>query len=349
MRYKDSDSFPEPILKQFAIVDLPSRRVGARQVERLFHIKSLADATIFQRVKDFTKAPMSDHENDRFREVKPFLKRMRESQSSNAENLTTLDRLDLVLCDELVVLLSAEGHESEVQVAAWESVMDGESLFIKVDQTEGGKVSRSLLSNSLGAGLARLFRLKTGDAFANMCGCSPNERRILLKQMYGEEALAGLISSDRAEEELRNLPIYNVPPAPPLSPPAEESDSSDEHAGDDEHPEAGKGLNAETPSTPGGVEVTAKQHTSGALRTPRRIVVRRAPTGGNKRSAHRVTDGPLCERLAFAFEEEQGRFPIAMDNARMVEIELCAHGVRRFIFRSFRQLLAVVIQVDPCA
>jgi hypothetical protein len=315
LRYKDSDSFPEPILKQFAIVDLPSRRVGARQVERLFHIKSLADATISQSVTDFTKAPMSDHENARFQEVKPFLKRMRESQSSNSENLTALDRLDLILCDELVVLLSADGHESEIQVAAWESVLEGESLFVKVDRAGGATVSRSLLSNSIGVGLARLFRLKTGDAFANMCGCSPNERRLLLKQMYGEDALAGLISSDRAEEELRNLPIYEVPQVSPPSPPADESEMGDERAGSNEHSEAGNELETGKPSTPVGVEVIARPHTTKAPRAPRRIIVRRTPTSaGGKRSAHQITDGALCERLAFAFEEEQGRFPIAMDN-----------------------------------
>lgn len=321
LRYKDSDSFPEPILRQFAIVDLPSRRVGVKQVERLFCIKSLADATISQSVKEFTKAPMSDLENESFQEVKPFLKRMRESQSSNAEYLSALDRLDLVLCDELLVLLSAEGHQSEVEIALWDSVLDGDRLFVKVDRSGGAKVSRSLLSNSLGVGIARLFGLKTGDAFANMYGCHVNERTVLLKQMYGEDSLAGLITSDRAEEALRSIPIQDLTPAsPPQSRPSNGDDKNPDETNPGEHSNAVEDSDSKTPGMLTGLEVKAQPHAPESPRAHRRMVVRRAPTGaGVKRSAHRVTDGELCERLAFAFEAEQGRFPIAMGNITGVE------------------------------
>lgn len=316
LRFKGSESFPEEILHQYAIADLPSHRVGAKQVERLFHIKSLADETISQCVKDFIKAPMSDLENLRFQQVKPFLKRMRESTSIKADNLTALDRLDLILCDELTVRISAEGYDTVVEVAPWESILDAGNLFIKTDKTKGSKVSPGLLSNSLGVGIARLFGLKTGDAFANMYRCSAEERPILLSQMYGEESLAGLISNDQAEHELRNLPIYEVPlPNSRLSDSQTKGDTNPSQEEDEESLVAGVELMLITPDILNRIEVTSQPHSPESPRAPRRMIVRRESIGGGvKRSAHRVTDGVLCERLAFAFEEEQGRFPIAMDN-----------------------------------
>lgn len=320
--HRDSESLPREILDQLAIVDLPTR-AGATRVHRLFGVRSLGEAIISQSVANHRLAPMSEEEDERFQGVKPFLKRLRESQSASADNLAALDRLTLVLCDQLTVSLVVEGKESQIEVANWESVLDGDRLFLKVDDEDGDHISQDLLTDSIGTAVAGLFGLTNGDAFAKLCRCHPRDRSRLLRRMCGEESLAGLVSPEEAERQLQTIPIHRV--KPPSAKQTEENKSGEvdtepalAQAGEEDV--SADGQESTPPEVIDGLEVTPQPHTPREPQSPRKMVVRRVGAGGGgTRRGQRVTDGDLCERLAFIFEEEDGRFPIAMGNITGVE------------------------------
>lgn len=320
--HRDSESLPREILEQLAIVDLPTR-AGATRVHRLFNVRSLGDAIISQSVANHRLAPMSSEENERFQGVKPFLKRLRESQSASADNLAALGWLTLVLCDQLTVSLVVEGKESQIEVANWESVLDGDRLFLKVDGEDGDHISQDLLTDSIGTALAGLFGLTNGDAFAKLCRCRPRDRSQLLRRMCGEESLAGLVSLEEAERQLQTIPIHKVKPPSAKKPEEEKSVEVDtgppqEHAGEGDV--SANGQESTAPNMIDGLEVTPLPHTPREPQSPRKMVVRRVAAGGvGTRRGQRVTDGDLCERLAYVFEEQEGRFPILMGNITGVE------------------------------
>lgn len=320
--HRDSESLPREVLEQLAIVDLPTR-AGATRVHRLFRVRSLGEAIISQSVANHRLAPMSEEENGRFQGVKPFLKRLRESQSASADNLAALDRLTLVLCDQLAVRLVVEGKESQIEVANWEGLVDGDCLFLKVDGEEGDRISQDLLTDSIGTAVAGLFGLTNGDAFAKLCRCHPRDRSQLLRRMCGEESLAGLVSLEEAEMQLRTIPIHKVKPQ---SAKQTEENKSGEVDTEPALAQAGEenvsadGQESTPPEVIDGLEVTPQTHTPREPQSPRKMVVRRVGAGGGgTRRGQRVTDGDLCERLAFIFEEQEGRFPIAMGNITGVE------------------------------
>lgn len=309
LRHRDSEVFSKELMDHFKLVQLPAR-TGVNKVERLFGVKSLRNSGVTQTVKSASEMPGWELYADDFDEAKPYLMQLRQSQAKSAENLKTLERLTLVLCDELVVEQAIEDQTIEVAFDSWKALIDEETLFVCVDPKRHGAIPESMVADAVGAALAGLFELKDGDAFSKVFWCDSSDRGELLRNMCGDEVLEG-IELKAATEELREIPIIEpipvtVPSDPEKEPVAGTSPSDTETDSVSE---------TQVPPSSGNIEVRPMPHVPDTAIRSRRLVVRRVSPGQRRSSTvRRVTDGDLCEKVILLFEEEQGRFPLGMGN-----------------------------------
>lgn len=309
LRHRDSEVFSQELLGRFKIVQLPAR-TGGPKIKRLFGVESLKNSGITQTVKSASELPGWALYADDFDEAKPFLMQLRQSKVKSAANLRTLERLTLVLCDELVVEQTIEDQTIEVVFDPWKALIDEETLYVCVDPKRRGPIPKSMVADAVGAALAALFDLKDGDAFSKVFWCDSSDRGELLRNMCGDEVLES-IELKAATKELREMPIFEpilaAVPAEPKDDPVDSPMTSEEE--EDDHAETA------TPPSSGDIEVKPMPHVPETFVRSRRLVVRRVtPNRQRASTVRRVTDGDLCEKVIILFEEEQGRFPLGMGN-----------------------------------
>lgn len=306
LRHADSDGLPVALLNLICLVDLP-RRVGADKVERIFGIKSVERSGIRHTVKSRSKNPKSDRLADNFVSAKTYIKRLRQSQSTRAEYLSTFDQLNLCLCDELNISLSYEESESEYRASEWEWVIDNNTIFVRTDYD----ADPDLLADALGAALASVFRITDGDAFAKLIRCKESSRQKLLKKMCG----------DSLHDEIEIAQKSHVPGAiykgPIEGPERKDSFANNQDAEDPRAPgsEAGKAVDDTGGSGKLGVPIVEPlQHEPADNHASRKITVKKTSSSRSNRGLRRVTDGDLCERKAMEFEENSSprRYPLAV-------------------------------------
>ena len=105
LHHADTEGIPQILLSKLKIVDL-RKRVGADKVQKLFGVVSVDNAGINQEVITYKAAVGSHKENSEFQISKPYLFKLRASQTSQVVNLQTLKDLHLIVCSELQIRIT---------------------------------------------------------------------------------------------------------------------------------------------------------------------------------------------------------------------------------------------------
>jgi hypothetical protein len=314
LRHVDADGIPEPLLARLTIVDLPMR-VGAEKVERLFGVQAVDRSRIEQELRTLQLAVGSVAANNDFEEAKPFLYKLRQSQTAQTQNLRILKELRLEVCSELAVTMKYEGEAFEYDVPVWGWVIVDRVLYVRTDPADAIEISPSLLADSIGAALASLFRLGDGGEFARMLLCKPKDRRVLLLKMRGEGSDSDL-ETVGSEFALNQVDWSEATWPQIISPPATSAASTSTIStldGQDPNVESQQAAIPGDPPELQPISISEELHTPSGppVRQSLRIQTVGGGSGGEGYS-HRITDGPFCERKALEFEESDDpqRFPL---------------------------------------
>jgi hypothetical protein len=265
LRHVDAEGIPEPLLARLTIVDLPMR-VGTEKVERLFGVKAVDRSRIEQELRSRQLAVGSITANNDFQEAKPFLYKLRQSQTAQTQNLRILRELLLEVCSELAVTMKYEGEAFEYSVPVWGWVIVDRVLYVRADPADVIEICSSLLADSIGAALASLFRLGDGGEFARMLLCNPKHRRILLLKMRGEGSDADLEAV--GSEFPRNPSHWSEATWPQIiSPPARSSADANNASvldGQDPNVESQQAVIPDEPPEPQPFSISEEPHTPSA-------------------------------------------------------------------------------------
>ncbi|MDD2883095.1 MAG: DUF3883 domain-containing protein [Rhodoferax sp.] len=313
LRHADSEGLPTSLLNNLKIVDLPFR-VGSDKVDRIFGVKAIDRMGIEQRVKSFQLAENRDED---FQKAKPFLYRLRTSQTSQTQYLNALKLLSLKVCSELIAVIRYEDREFDFMPPVWGWLIENNVIYVRADPAEPLDIAPDLLADSVGAAIASIFRIGDGGEFARMFLCKEKDRKSLLRKMRGGEAdenmeliieeFGGADTAARVAAMPTNLPIHEPESKPEEQPSVPISDAKPEVPSEKET------FPTDQPNGDGPLQVEQATHVpSGA---PKRQDLKINKTTGTPRkhtAAHRVTDGAFCEKKAMEFEEasEPARYPL---------------------------------------
>ncbi len=299
----DTDGFPQGLLDDLCLVDLP-RRVGSDKVNRIFGIKSVERSGIRQTILKNRINPMSVIYQEQFLRAKPYIKKLRQTQSTHAEYVRSFDRLELLLCDELQVEMSYEDSSSTYDAGDWEWIQVDDVVYVKSEAS----VDQDLLADSLGSAIASVFRVGEGDAYAKLFRCKPSSRKSLLRRMCGDSI------DDEIEESSKQHSKGAKYTGPIATPTRREEEAASEMKGADE----GKETASAEVETEQGVKtetvplVTPTAHNPASEPRRNRVAVKKVTSKPRAGTTRQVTDGDLCERKAVEFEEnsQPPRFPL---------------------------------------
>lgn len=310
--YVDSEGLPTGLIQRLKIVDLPYR-IGTDKVKRVFGVRSIDRYEIEQHVANFTLA--ADF-NEEFQKAKPYLYRLRTSQSSQAQHLNGLKRLSLKVCSELTAVIRYEEYEFDFVPPVWGWLIDQDVLFVRSDPAEPVDITSDLLADSIGEAIASLFRIGDGGEFARMFLCRSKDRRTLLRRMRGEAA------DEDMEKIITELGVPDpvsqfatLPADIAITDPASKASSPSSNDQPQKEPEKqNKQANVADPSALAGpLKIESKGHQPMGLSRRSSLKINKITGGYHKVSGmYRVTDGDFCERKAMEFEErdEQQRYPL---------------------------------------
>lgn len=186
LHHADSDGLPKELLDRLAIVALP-HRVGSDKVKRVFGVKSIERLEIDQKLKEYTVANTDENIDDYFQFVKPHFKSLRASQSSQKQYLSSLEKLRLVICDEISAEMIYEGKHFSYDLPIWGWLVDSDVLYIKADSANMLESDSDLLADTIGSVMASVFRIADGGEFARLFRCKPKDRNTLLRRMRGDK------------------------------------------------------------------------------------------------------------------------------------------------------------------
>lgn len=330
LRHVDADGLPEHLLQHLKIVDLP-RRVGTEKVERLFSIQSVDHAGIQQGVRSYQLAVRSNEANQGFQAAKPYLYKLRQSQTTQRRHLQTLKDLQLEVCHELVAWMSYEGTDFEYDVPLWGWLIVDKVVYVRADPADPVNLSSDLLADALGAALAALFRLGEGGEFARMLLCREKDRKQLLRKMRGEgsDTDLGELESEFATDSC-GMPC-TFPVVPPPSPSGDNlaNDSLGEQASDTSSAQSGlllTGTSSSTTTSLQPVSVEEKPHIPSPVPITLKLRIQKVTGGVSERTPRRrVTDSVFCEKKVMEFEEADNppRFPILVSHIMGLDAPGC--------------------------
>ncbi|RRK01877.1 DUF3883 domain-containing protein [Opitutaceae bacterium TAV3] len=293
LRHVDHEGFPAALTTKLAIADL-GKRVGAPKVKAILGIKPLEISEIHPELVSHRASTEEERRADWFNKAKPFIKRLRQSQTKQVQAMGLFDRLELIVCDALEVRMQYEQTTYDHSAQEGEFFIFADRLYVRGDLDD----SLDLLADTVGTAVASVFDMADGDAFAKILRCESRDRAKLLKRMCGD-------TFHEVIEEAKTTvaPIYSEPikaqseaEAPEAAEPATEQEPTPE-AEPEEDAQAG-----EETTGPG---VVAIPHVPEPAATPRRIVIQEVQKTASKPSgAKTVVDGARCERMAMAFEEQ---------------------------------------------
>jgi hypothetical protein len=316
LRHADAEGLPDALLRRLKIVDLP-KRVGAEKVERLFGVKAIDRAAIDQTVKNCQVAVGSQAADAEFQAAKPYLYKLRTSQTSQLLPLQTLKEIRLEVCSELSAEIRYEGEifEHDVPVWGWLNPKGGNVLYVRSDPADPINVSPALLADAISEALASMFRLGDGGEFARMLQCSERDRLLLLRKMRGEsanediDALRAEFAAMGPDHLIAHFPVV-APPQPRTSPQEVTNDGPPVPPSGVAEP-AASGASQSASSTK--LQAQETRHVPASPPKTRDLVIQAVTTSDrNVMSPRRVTDGAFCELKTLEFEESDDppRFPL---------------------------------------
>jgi hypothetical protein len=297
LHYIDSEGLPPSLLDQIAIISLPKKR-GAKKIQTIFGLQIISKAALEQHVRQHV--PSNESATD-FEEAKPYFYLLR--TDVKRPELERLRNLELVFCNSAQCEFIYMDKSYRADLQSWDWVIDGNKLFIVVDPENG--VDPDFVSDSIGAAIASLFGLASGDEFARVFHCKPKNRRSMLEKMRGEAV------TENIEEVLKEFAIYEsheIDDAATwsISDPEESLEEPDDETGTEET------FPAKPVSAPadGELKITELEYTPKPPRIEVPLSVRKLSNRKRTPGGYQQTDANLCEKLAYEFEEIQGRFPL---------------------------------------
>ena len=315
LHHADAEGLPDTLLNRLKIVDL-RKRVGAEKVEKLFGVKPVDRAGIERRVVAKEIAVGSSQANTNFQEAKPYLHKLRASQTSQLTQLHVLKELQLEVCSTLRAQLTFDGELIVYDVSVWGWAVEDKVLYVRSDPAKPLTPADSLLADAIGEALASIFRIVDGGDFARMLACKEEDRLFLLQRLCGElvpediEAIRAEYASFKPGRIVSaSFPIVEPPRVVPPQ-------------GDTTAPAGIEPTDVSPPPVPesevsrGSLKVVPEEHIPNPPSEPRKLQIKTV-TPSDKRPherRHRVTDGDFCERKAMEFEEAciPKRWPIAV-------------------------------------
>ena len=296
LRHVDSEGYPSALTAKLAIADLP-KRVGAPKVKAVLGIKPLEFSEIKPELISHRASPETDNRADWFNKAKSFIKRLRQSQTKQAQAMGLFDRLALIVCDELEVRMQYEQTTYNHSALEGDFFIFADRLYVRCDLDD----SLDLLADTVGTAVASVFDMADGDAFAKILRCDPPSRSKLLKRMCGDA-----FHEEIEEAKINASPKYSGPileqseGAPP--------DAADQAPEQEPASEAKAGEQEKTGEEKPAPGVVSIPHDPQPPTAPRRIVIQNVQKTAKKPSgAKAVVDGGRCERMAQALDEETQR------------------------------------------
>jgi hypothetical protein len=303
LRHADSEGLPDALLHRLYIVDLP-HRVGVEKVKRVFGLESVDRVAVEQRVKHFRIAADLDPQ---FQSAKPFLYLLRSSQTSQAQNLTTLKSLALKVCSELTAEMSYQGTEFEFSLPVWGWLIDGNVLFVRSDPNEEVDTTSDLLADAIGAAIAAVFRIGDGGEYARMFLCKLKDRESLLRRMRGEAADEDMSRIIEAFSLHGHLSLGELPVTGPTNEDdpvqSPETDPQDERAEAEAERDSPNTVSTESTANDPLLVEQLPHHPIGMPTRQGLRVQRTRSSNGEREIVRRITDGDFAERKAVEFEE----------------------------------------------
>jgi hypothetical protein len=328
LHHADAEGLPDVLLRRLKIVDL-RKRVGADKVERIFGVKPVDRAGVRQSVKRYQTAVGSVAANSDFQAAKPFLYKLRSSQTSQVTNLQALKDIRLEVCSVLTACISYETESFEYDVSVWGWVIDEKVLYVRSDPADPLSPSADLLADAIGEALASVFRIGDGGEFARMLLCQDKDRQQLLRKMRGETIVEDIesIKAEFAAFQVQSPMEARFPIVPPpqvrdslpelIASPAQAHDDSPEHPK----------LPSSTELTPAGpLQITEEETMVSPPPGKQKLRIKSVSTTPTTTSStRRVTDGDFCERKAMEFEESDDppRFPLLVSQTMGSEGSWC--------------------------
>lgn len=300
LRHVDYDGLPPALLAKLSVADLP-KRVGAQKVKEMLGIRPIERSEISQELVSHRRSPAHEDRAAWFERAKPFIKRLRQAQTKQAQSVGTFDRLKLVQCDELRVRMHYEEATYDHVAQEGEWFVFSESLYVLSDLDN----SIDLLADAAGVAIASVFAMADGDAFAKVLRCEERSQGKLLKRMCGDS-----FYEEIAAAKAQPQPSYAGPIEPPAAP------QLDTTGPIREEPQV-ESSNTGRPDTSGdGAKasgVTPLPHTPQPPPVRRPIVVRNVQRTPAKHGEGRnIVDGERCERMAEAFEAQDSSIRYAL-------------------------------------
>ncbi len=292
LRHIDQEGFPMALTAKLPIADLP-KRIGAQKVKDILGIKPLDRSEIRQELVSHRVSSELDNRAAWFDAAKPFIKRLRQTQSKQSQIVGWFDRLKLYVCDELRVQMQYEEVSYDHMAEEGESFVFFDHLYVRGDLED----SLDLLADAVGAAVASIFGMAEGDAFSKILRCAPSNRAKLLKRMCGDQ-----FHEEIETASVKPNPVYAGPIEAPAPPQQNQSPCNPEEPQAGEQAKLESGASYRKEKTPGVISIPHKPLSSVAQR---KIVVRGVqPSLGRRSGSETIVDGERCERMAAAFEEQ---------------------------------------------
>lgn len=320
LHHADTDGIPLVLLSKLKIVDL-RKRVGADKVQRLFGVESVDNAGIIKEVTSYNAAVGSTQANAEFQIAKPYLFKLRASQTSQVISLQNLKDLQLIVCSELEVKITFKDVVFESSVQVWQWIIQDKTLYILADPADPTNISADMLCDSIGEALASVFRISDGGEFARMLLCQEKDRLHLLRKMCGETAAENIqeliVQFNAFQPETlgrAKYPVTNPPPAvvPTESTVVKPAEPEKVPVNEPEPGEVNTPTNVTIPLQIEPVEILVPNVSA---RPPFRISP--IPTRRSEVVVTRhITDGDFCERKVMEFEQSfvPPRFPVRVSH-----------------------------------
>lgn len=208
----DVEGLPTALLESLIIADLPKKR-GAEKVSRLFALKAIDRSAVTEQVEHHVVAPCAHSADARFQECKPYIRALRQSQSSQPQQLELLERLRLEVSIEITAVVRYGGQFIHHRIRPWSFAIQGNILYVACDPSRPTDVSPALLANVVGDAIASIFGLSDGSAFAQIFQCDELDRKYLLVRLLGEEQEGNVdeLLAAKEQDNQANQPTIILP------------------------------------------------------------------------------------------------------------------------------------------
>ena len=302
LRHVDQEGLPPALTARLPIADLP-KRVGAQKVKDVLGIRPLDRSEIRQELISHRASPEQDNRAAWFDAAKPYIKRLRQTQTKQAHAVRAFERVGLVVCDELCVRMQygEAVYDHLAQEGEWFVLSD--QIYVRGDLDD----SLDLLADVVGVAVASVFGMADGDAFAKILHCDPRSRSKLLKRMCGDD-----FHEEIEVAQATPQPAYAGPICPPTEPEPKDADSDKDKVAAVQNEASGTGDDKKEKKPSG---VTPIPHVPQPPPEQRKVVVRKVRKIASKPiGARSVVDGDRCEQMAAVFEEQDspGRYVLGV-------------------------------------